>query len=76
MENVFLIALAISVCFMAFKIVETQFVRHDPIVIKDVVRDGILAYLSAVAGSYGISYAMPSGVDVSPVKVFTGSPNF
>jgi hypothetical protein len=76
MDNVFLIALAISVCYVAFKLVDTHLIRHEPVVIKDVIRDGILAYLSAVAGYYGIKYAMPSSVEVSPVKVFTDSPNF
>ena len=72
MENLFLLATIISVVYFLFKFLEMRFVKKEDKPLKELVRDTLHVYISAVIG---IFIADQFKVAKSSVDKLTGSAN-
>ena len=52
MEEVFIIAIFITLIFCATKFIEMKFLNHETKPLKEVVRDGLVVLVSSMTGSY------------------------
>jgi len=67
----------IAFIYLLMKFVEMRMVMKETKHIKDLIRDTIIVYLSAIVGLYIISEFMPSCVGTKIVtNVFTDVPGF
>ena len=71
MENLFLLATIISVVYFLFKFLEMRFVKKEDKPLKELVRDTLHVYISAVIG---IFIADQFKVAKSSVDKLTGAP--
>ena len=76
MDQVFILALAVSVVFLICKFIEMKFVDKETKPIKFLIRDAVLVYMSVVAGYYVIDQIQSPQTTSNPIKVFTDPPNF
>ncbi len=80
MDNIFVIAMVISVFFMITKFVEMRFIEKENKPLKFLVRDSLLVYFSVILGYFVINQATPlmdtiSGGNAS-TPIFTDNPEF
>lgn len=68
MENYFIESGIISFIYLLIKFVEMRMVKKETKEIKELIRDTIIVYLSAVVGLYIINEFMPNN---SVIKTFT-----
>ncbi len=89
MNNIFLIAMIISIIYFGIKFIEMKFVENEPKPLKIIVRDSILVYFSVITGYFLLEQIMPftqSGGTIVPTSsipgvtnttpVFTDTPDF
>ena len=79
MDNIFIIACAISICFCIFKFIEMRFIEKETIPIKLLLKDSIIVYTCSLIGYYLLDQLHPVIKNISEktnVDVFTGDPNF
>ena len=80
MNNIFIIAIGISVVFLIIKFIETKMIEKDNKPLKLLIRDAILVYFSVVVGYFIINQIHPMINNVSEslktTPVFTGNPEF
>ena len=76
MDQIYIIALIISVAFVFFKMIEIKYIKKCDFVVKEIIVDALLVYLSSLAGLYGIGYIYPLKIPDAPVQVFTDEPKF
>jgi hypothetical protein len=55
MNNIFIIAISISVVFLIIKFIETKMIEKDNKPLKLLIRDAILVYFSVVVGYFIIN---------------------
>ena len=76
-ENNFLIASAIAVVFAITKFIEKRFILKDKdLVLKDLVRDFIMVYVSSVIGIFVIQQVKETVAETGSLSAFTGKPDF
>tara|TARA_B100002019_G_scaffold292209_1_gene314616 strand:+ start:1506 stop:1742 length:237 start_codon:yes stop_codon:yes gene_type:complete len=76
-ENNFLIASAIAVVFAITKFIEKRFVLKDEnLVLKDLLRDFIMVYVSSVIGLFIIQQVNETVAASGGLSAFTGKPDF
>tara|TARA_A100001011_G_scaffold56853_1_gene55889 strand:+ start:7502 stop:7738 length:237 start_codon:yes stop_codon:yes gene_type:complete len=76
-ENNFLIACAISVVFAITKFIEKRFILKDEdLILKDLVRDFIMVYISSVIGLFVIQQVNETAAATGSLSAFTGKPDF
>ena len=76
-ENNFLIASAIAVVFAITKFIEKRFVLKDEnLVLKDLLRDFIMVYVSSVSGLFIIQQVNETVAASGGLSAFTGKPDF
>ena len=68
MENYFIESGIISFIYLLIKFVEMRMVKRETKEIKELIRDTIIVYLSAIVGLYIINEFMPTN---SVIKTFT-----
>ena len=68
MENYFIESGIISFIYLLIKFVEMRMVKKETKEIKELIRDTIIVYLSAIVGLYIINEFMPNN---SVIKTFT-----
>lgn len=79
MENIFLEAFIISVIYMIINFLEMRYFQNEEKPIKDIVKSGLLVYLSVVFGCFIIEQFKPEVeklVSESPPLVFVDNPPF
>ena len=88
MENLFLISIFATVLFLGIKIAEMKYLEKEMKPMKEIVRDGVIVFVSTVVASYGFMYANNSITDFLNVitenkvmnteatQIFTDSPGF
>ena len=81
MENVYFISILISIIFLIFKIIDIKLLKRDELVLKVVVRDMMVVFLSVFLGMF-VSEQIGE-VSVSKifdtnetVSAFTNNPEF
>jgi len=73
-ENVYMLAFAAAVVYIAWKVIEVKYVRKSSIVPKSLAVDACSVFVSVVVGSFLVSMAMDKTKSV--VGVFTSEPGF
>ena len=79
MDNIFIIACAVSVIFCIFKFIEMRFIEKETIPIKVLLKDTVVVYVCSIIGYYILDQLHPVLKDISEktnVDVFTGEPGF
>lgn len=80
MDNIFIIALIISIIFLIGKFIEMRFIDKESKPVKLLMRDTILVYLSVILGYFIIGQINPllEGGSIIPTTtpVFTDNPGF
>ena len=67
----------ISFIYLLLKFVEMRMIKKDKKEVKDLIRDTLIVYLSAMVGLYIISEFMPTDSVIKTVtNVFTDTPGF
>ena len=78
MDNIFIIAVAISIIFLIVKFIEMRFIEKENKPLKFLIRDTLVVYFSVIAGYFIIEQIQPvmeGGIPSSPA-VFTDNPEF
>ena len=79
MDNIFLVAVIISVIFFVAKFLEMQYIEKESKPLKVLIRDALVVYVSVVAGNFIMEQLTPvikdSSIITSPVA-FTDNPPF
>ena len=79
MEQIFITALIIAIAFVVFRTIEIKYIKKTDLIVKDVVIDTLLVYISGLIGIYGIDYIRPLSLKQeggSPPETFTEPPKF
>lgn len=77
MEKYILHSGIIAFIYILMKFVEMRMIKRDKKEVRELIRDTIIVYLSAIVGLYIISEFMPSESVIKTVtNVFTDTPGF
>ena len=76
MENIFIIAIIISIIFLIFKFIEMRFIEKENKPLKFLVRDTLIVYCSVVSGYFILEQLNPVIVSEIITPVFTDNPEF
>jgi hypothetical protein len=79
MENIFLEAFIISVIYTIINFLEMRYFQNEEKPIKEIVKSGLLVYLSVVTGVFIVEQFKPEVeklVSESPPLVFVDNPPF
>lgn len=77
MENIFIVALLISVVFFVVKFIEMRFIEKETKPFKTLIKDAIWVYFSVIITNYVVLQIYPvmtGGKQTTPV--FTDNPGF
>jgi hypothetical protein len=79
MENIFLEAFIISIIYVIINFLEMRYYQKEDKNIKDIVKDGLLVYLSVISGVYILEQFKPEVekiISEAPPLVFVDNPPF
>jgi hypothetical protein len=77
MENVFIVAMIISIVFFIGKFVEMRFIEKENKPLKFLIRDTILVYFSVIISNFIVTQINPIVNNVQKnTPVFTDNPGF
>ena len=76
MENIFLNSSIISILFVLFKYLETKIIVKDNKPIKLIIRDGLIVFISCIAGFYILSHINTTITEKNKPSAFTGDADF
>ncbi len=79
MENIFLEALIISIIYSIINFLEMRYYQKEDKTIKDIVKEGLLVYLSVISGVFIVEQFKPEVekiVSEAPPLVFVDNPPF
>ena len=80
MDNIFIIAMVISIVFLISKFIEMRFIDNESKPLKLLIRDNLLVYFSVISGYFIMEQLKPvleiAGEAVSTPQVFTDNPEF
>ena len=80
MNNIFIIATAISIIFLILKFIEMRFIEKESKPLKLLIRDTIVVYFSVVCGHFLLNQLSPiiqnGGESATITPVFTDNPGF
>jgi len=80
MDNIFVIAIVISVIFLISKFIEMRFIEKESKPLKLLIRDSLLVYFSVITSYFIIQQLSPmiqsGGEGVVNTPVFTDNPGF
>jgi hypothetical protein len=76
MENIFIIAIIISIIFLIFKFIEMRFIEKENKPLKFLVRDTLIVYCSVISGYFILEQLNPVIVSEIITPVFTDNPEF
>jgi hypothetical protein len=77
-NNVYIIALAVSIIFLLCKLIEYKYIDTEgTLTFKTIIRDTVVVYFSVVGGHFIINQIMPPDFTATKAtQVFTDPPNF
>jgi hypothetical protein len=76
MENIFIIAIIISIIFLIFKFIEMRFIEKENKPLKYLIRDTLIVYCSVISGYFILEQLNPVIVSEIITPVFTDNPGF
>ena len=81
MEKTYFISIIVSIVFLLFKIVDTKFIKKKELVVKYIIRDSLLVFLSVICSFYISEQIGELNVnsfvgEKTNVSAFTNEPEF
>ena len=76
MDNIYLVALTISIVYIIFKFFEIRFILKENVNLKQLVIDTILVYFSVILGSFVIEQFIDKTKNLTQAPVFIDTPKF
>ena len=76
MDNIYVIALTISVVYMISKFFEIRFILKENVNLKQLTIDTILVYFSVILGTFIIEQFLDKTKNLTQAPVFIDSPKF
>jgi len=76
MDNLYIIALNVSIVYIIFKLFELKFILKKDIILKQLIIDGILVYFSVILGIFIIEQFIHTTKDFTETPIFTSQPAF
>ena len=76
MDNIYVIALTISVVYMISKFFEIRFILKENINLKQLTIDTILVYFSVILGTFIIEQFLNKTKNLTQAPVFIDTPKF
>jgi hypothetical protein len=80
MDNIFVIAIIISIIFLISKFIEMRFIEKDSKPLKLLIRDALLVYFSVITSYFILQQLKPiiqsGGENIVNTPVFTDNPGF
>ena len=76
MDNIYLIALGISIVFFVCKFFEVRFVLKEKVNFKQLLIDTFLVYFSVIIGNFIISQFLDKTKTLTQAPVFIDNPKF
>ena len=76
MDNIYLVALTISIVYIISKFFEIRFILKENVNLKQLVIDTILVYFSVILGSFVIDQFMDKTKNLTQAPVFIDTPKF
>ena len=75
-QNTFMNACAIAIVYALTKFIEKRFILKEDLVVKDMVRDTVIVYVSSVIGLFIVEQVSDGITTFTPTTAFTGKPDF
>ena len=76
MDNIYVIALTISVVYMISKFFEIRFILKENVNLKQLTIDTILVYFSVILGTFIIEQFLYKTKNLTQAPVFIDTPKF
>jgi hypothetical protein len=76
MDNIYLVALTISIVYIISKFFEIRFILKENVNLKQLVIDTILVYFSVILGSFVIEQFIDKTKNLTQAPVFIDTPKF
>jgi hypothetical protein len=76
MDNIYVIALTISVVYMISKFFEIRFILKENVNLKQLTIDTILVYFSVILGTFIIEQFLNKTKNLTQAPVFIDTPKF
>jgi hypothetical protein len=76
MDNIYLVALTISIVYIISKFFEIRFILKENVNLKQLVIDTILVYFSVILGSFVIEKFIDKTKNLTQAPVFIDTPKF
>jgi len=76
MDNIYVIALTISVVYIISKIFEIRFILKENINLKQLTIDTIIVYFSVILGTFIMEQFLSKTKNLTQAPVFIDSPKF
>lgn len=76
MDNIYIVALSVSIVFMISKFFEIRFILKEKVNLKQLVIDCILVYFSVIVGYFIIEQFADKAKNLTQAPVFIDTPKF
>lgn len=76
MDNIYIVALSVSIVFMISKFFEIRFILKEKVNLKQLVIDCILVYFSVIIGYFIIEQFADKAKTLTQAPVFIDTPKF
>jgi hypothetical protein len=76
MDNIYIIALAVSIVYAIFKFFEFRFIIKENVNLKQLMIDTILVYFSVIIGFFIMEQFISKTKDLTQAPVFIDTPKF
>jgi hypothetical protein len=76
MENILLVSILITVVYISASVFDRMYLQKEHLNIKQVIKDAVMVYISAIFGIYGVDYIKGHITETPGITVFNDPPNF
>lgn len=76
MERMFTVSIAIIIVYFIVRVVDIKFICKKNVVIKDIVKECLLVYLSSIMGIYIYDNIINKAIAEKYTNVYIENPNF
>jgi len=76
MDNLYIIALTVSIVYIIFKFFEIRFILKDNINVKQLIIDAVIVYFSVIISIFLIEQFIHKTKDFTQTPIFVDKPNF
>lgn len=76
MDNIYIIALAVSIVFLVSKFFETRFILKEKVNLKQLLIDTFIVYFSVIIGNFIMDQFTDKTKNLTQAPVFIDNPKF